>query len=70
MAAMEKAGVPTELRVRHPLGKLLIWVNFVLMEYSSGAVMSVLVTISETGNSPKSMASILFGWWSQWATNL
>jgi len=44
MATMEKAGVPTELRVRHPLtGKLLpVWVaNFVLMEYGSGAVMSV-----------------------------
>ena len=41
---MEKAGVPTELTVRHPLtGKLLpVWVaNFVLMEYGSGAVMSV-----------------------------
>ncbi len=44
MATMEKAGVPTELTVRHPLtGKLLpLWVaNFVLMEYGSGAVMSV-----------------------------
>ena len=44
MATMEKAGVPTELTVRHPLtGKLLpVWVaNFVLMEYGSGAVMSV-----------------------------
>ena len=44
MATMEKAGVPTQLKVRHPLtGKLLpVWVaNFVLMEYGSGAVMSV-----------------------------
>ena len=44
MATMEKAGVPAELKVRHPLtGKLLpVWVaNFVLMEYGSGAVMSV-----------------------------
>jgi leucyl-tRNA synthetase len=44
MATMEKAGVPTELTVRNPLtGKLLpVWVaNFVLMEYGSGAVMSV-----------------------------
>ena len=44
MATMEKAGVATELQVRHPLtGKLLpVWVaNFVLMEYGSGAVMSV-----------------------------
>lgn len=44
MATMEKAGVPTQLQVRHPLtGKLLpVWVaNFVLMEYGSGAVMSV-----------------------------
>ena len=44
MATLEKAGVPTELRVEHPLtGKLLpVWVaNFVLMEYGSGAVMSV-----------------------------
>ena len=44
MATMEKAGVPTELTVRHPLtGKLLpVWVaNLVLMEYGSGAVMSV-----------------------------
>jgi leucyl-tRNA synthetase len=44
MATMEKAGVPTQLQVRHPLtDKLLpVWVaNFVLMEYGSGAVMSV-----------------------------
>ena len=44
MATMEKAGVPAELKVRHPLtGKPLpVWVaNFVLMEYGSGAVMSV-----------------------------
>ena len=44
MATVEKAGVATELQVRHPLtGKLLpVWVaNFVLMEYGSGAVMSV-----------------------------
>lgn len=44
MATLEKAGVPTSLQVRHPLtGKLLpVWVaNFVLMEYGSGAVMSV-----------------------------
>ena len=41
---MEKAGVATQLKVRHPLtGDLLpVWVaNFVLMEYGSGAVMSV-----------------------------
>ena len=44
MATMEKAGVATQLKVRHPLtGDLLpVWVaNFVLMEYGSGAVMSV-----------------------------
>lgn len=44
MATMEKAGVATRLQVRHPLtGNLLpVWVaNFVLMEYGSGAVMSV-----------------------------
>ena len=39
MATMEKAGVATQLKVRHPLtGDLLpVWVaNFVLMEYGSG----------------------------------
>lgn len=44
MATMEKAGVATHLKVTHPLtGDLLpVWVaNFVLMEYGSGAVMSV-----------------------------
>ncbi|XOV84664.1 MAG: leucine--tRNA ligase [bacterium] len=44
MATMEKAGVATHLQVVHPLtGDLLpVWVaNFVLMEYGSGAVMSV-----------------------------
>lgn len=44
MATMEKAGVPTVLTVRHPLTDkpLPVWVaNFVLMEYGSGAVMSV-----------------------------
>ena len=44
MATMEKAGIATQLKVRHPLtGDLLpVWVaNFVLMEYGSGAVMSV-----------------------------
>ena len=44
MATMEKAGIATQATVQHPLtGKLLpVWVaNFVLMEYGSGAVMSV-----------------------------
>ena len=44
MATMEKAGIATQLKVQHPLtGDLLpVWVaNFVLMEYGSGAVMSV-----------------------------
>ena len=44
MATMEKAGVATQAAVEHPLtGKPLpVWVaNFVLMEYGSGAVMSV-----------------------------
>ena len=44
MATMEKAGIATQLTVRHPLtgGLLPVWVaNFVLMEYGSGAVMSV-----------------------------
>jgi leucyl-tRNA synthetase len=44
MATMEKAGVATDLSVAHPLtGEALpVWVaNFVLMEYGSGAVMSV-----------------------------
>jgi leucyl-tRNA synthetase len=44
MATMEKAGVPTALTVRHPLTdkRLPVWIaNFVLMEYGSGAVMSV-----------------------------
>jgi leucyl-tRNA synthetase len=44
MATMEKAGIATQLTVRHPLtgNQLPVWVaNFVLMEYGSGAVMSV-----------------------------
>ncbi|MEM7078886.1 MAG: leucine--tRNA ligase [Pseudomonadota bacterium] len=44
MAAMEKAGIATAIEVIHPLtGEALpVWVaNFVLMEYGSGAVMSV-----------------------------
>lgn len=44
MATMEKAGVATHLSVVHPLSgeALPVWVaNFVLMEYGSGAVMSV-----------------------------
>lgn len=44
MATMEKAGLATHLSVVHPLtGEALpVWVaNFVLMEYGSGAVMSV-----------------------------
>lgn len=44
MATMEKAGMATDLTVVHPLtgAELPVWVaNFVLMEYGSGAVMSV-----------------------------
>jgi len=44
LATLEKQGVPTGLFVRHPLSDdpLPVWVaNFVLMEYGSGAVMSV-----------------------------
>jgi leucyl-tRNA synthetase len=44
MATLEKQGVPTSLTVEHPLTgePLPVWVaNFVLMEYGSGAVMSV-----------------------------
>lgn len=44
MAAMEKKGVDTGLRAIHPLtGELVpVWAaNFVLMDYGSGAVMSV-----------------------------
>ncbi len=44
MATMEKAGVATALTVEHPLtgAALPVWIaNFVLMEYGSGAVMSV-----------------------------
>ena len=44
MATIEKAGVATQATVEHPLtGRSLpVWVaNFVLMEYGSGAVMSV-----------------------------
>ncbi|MCH8141307.1 MAG: leucine--tRNA ligase [Proteobacteria bacterium] len=44
MATMEKIGIETAARVEHPLtGEALpVWVaNFVLMEYGSGAVMSV-----------------------------
>jgi len=44
IATLEKAGVATSLTVDHPLtgAPLPVWVaNFVLMEYGSGAVMSV-----------------------------
>ena len=44
MATMEKAGLATAFSVKHPLtgADLPVWVaNFVLMEYGSGAVMSV-----------------------------
>ena len=44
MATLEKAGMSTGLSVRHPITNALlpVWVaNFVLMEYGSGAVMSV-----------------------------
>lgn len=44
MATMEKKGVPTGIEVKHPLtgASLPIWcANFVLMEYGTGAVMSV-----------------------------
>ncbi len=44
LATMEKTGIATTTQVEHPLtGELLpVWVaNFVLMEYGSGAVMSV-----------------------------
>ncbi len=44
IATLEKEGVPTDLTVEHPLTgePLPVWVaNFVLMEYGSGAVMSV-----------------------------
>ena len=44
MATMEKAGLDTGLKAIHPLSgrELPVWVaNFVLMEYGSGAVMSV-----------------------------
>ncbi len=44
MAGMEKKGLPLGLTVIHPVSgeKIPVWVaNFVLMEYGSGAVMSV-----------------------------
>ncbi len=44
LATMEKTGIATDFVVEHPLtgAKLPVWVaNFVLMEYGSGAVMSV-----------------------------
>ncbi len=44
VATLEKEGVPTDLSVTHPLtgDPVPVWVaNFVLMEYGSGAVMSV-----------------------------
>ncbi len=44
IATMEKAGIATSFKVTHPLTgeSLPVWVaNFVLMEYGSGAVMSV-----------------------------
>ncbi len=44
MATMEKLGLPLNISVTHPLTgeKLPVWVaNFVLMDYGSGAVMSV-----------------------------
>ena len=44
MATLEKQGVPTGLEAIHPLSgeRIPVWVaNFVLMEYGTGAVMSV-----------------------------
>ena len=44
MSTLEKRGIDTGLHAMHPLtdGKIPIWVaNFVLIEYGSGAVMSV-----------------------------
>lgn len=44
MATLEKKGIPTTYKAVHPItGELLpVWIaNFVLMEYGSGAVMSV-----------------------------
>jgi leucyl-tRNA synthetase len=44
LAVMEKVGIATGLTVKHPLTNELlpVWIaNFVLMEYGSGAVMSV-----------------------------
>ncbi len=44
MAVMEKKGLPLGIRVRHPVTdeEIPVWVaNFVLMEYGTGAVMSV-----------------------------
>ncbi|WP_028695522.1 leucine--tRNA ligase [Pseudomonas cremoricolorata] len=44
MATQEKKGMPTSLRVEHPLTgeKLPVWVaNYVLMHYGDGAVMAV-----------------------------
>ncbi|RMG51692.1 MAG: leucine--tRNA ligase, partial [Gammaproteobacteria bacterium] len=44
LATMEKKGMPTGLSVRHPVTgeEVPVWVaNFVLMDYGSGAVMSV-----------------------------
>lgn len=44
MATMEKTGIATDITVVHPLTgeSLPVWIaNFVLMEYGSGAVMSV-----------------------------
>ncbi len=44
MAVMEKKGLPLGLQVRHPVTdeSIPVWVaNFVLMEYGTGAVMSV-----------------------------
>jgi leucyl-tRNA synthetase len=44
MATMDKKGMPTGLKVMHPLTgeEIPVWVaNFVLMSYGSGAVMSV-----------------------------
>ena len=44
MATMEKKGVDTGLKAIHPItGELVpVWAaNFVLMDYGSGAVMSV-----------------------------
>jgi leucyl-tRNA synthetase len=60
IATMEKKGMPTGLKVRHPLTgePLEVWVaNYVLMGYGEGAVMACRRTMSATSPLPEVRAA-------------